>query len=260
MDFVQWSAPKNDEEIDRRVVVNPAQARLLLTAVAKKDPRLEAFFGCMYFAALRPAEMLHLRLDDCDLPESGWGSLHLTGSTQRAGQEWSDSGEVMEDRALKHRATSATRIVPAAPELVRLLRQHIDEYGAAADGRLFVRRYYQHGPVSKETYSRVWRQARAMVLTESQQRSPLAKVPYHLRHAAVSLWLNAGVPATQVAEWAGHSVNVLLKVYAKCIDGQDEAARSRIEAALRSKGWDEPRIRGQLSDGPAYTEKPDHDG
>jgi hypothetical protein len=59
-------------------------------------------------------------------------------------------------------------------------------------------------------------------------------VPYQLGHAAVSLWLNAGVPATQVAEWAGHSVHVLLKVYAKCIDGQDEAARRRIEAALRT--------------------------
>ena len=72
-----------------------------------------------------------------------------------------------------------------------------------------------------------------------------AKVPYQLRHAAVSLWLNAGVPATQVAEWAGHSVHVLLKVYAKCIDGQDEAARRRIEDALgieredpeRRPGW-----------------------
>lgn len=59
----------------------------------------------------------------------------------------------------------------------------------------------------------------------------VGKVPYQLRHA-VSLWLNAGVPATQVAEWAGHSVHVLLKVYAKCIDGQDEAARRRIAQAL----------------------------
>jgi hypothetical protein len=41
-----------------------------------------------------------------------------------------------------------------------------------------------------------------------------------------------GVPATQVAEWAGHSVHVLLKVYAKCIEGQDEAARRRIQEAL----------------------------
>jgi len=53
-----------------------------------------------------------------------------------------------------------------------------------------------------------------------------------VRHAAVSLWLNAGVPPTQVAEWAGHSVNVLLRVYAKCVYGQDEVARIRIEAAL----------------------------
>jgi hypothetical protein len=35
-----------------------------------------------------------------------------------------------------------------------------------------------------------------------------------------------------VAEWAGHSVNVLLRVYAKCVYGQDEVARQRIEAAL----------------------------
>ena len=44
--------------------------------------------------------------------------------------------------------------------------------------------------------------------------------------------MNAGVPPTQVAEWAGHSVNVLLRVYAKCVYGQDEVARQRIEAAL----------------------------
>jgi len=55
-------------------------------------------------------------------------------------------------------------------------------------------------------------------------------------NAAVSLWLNAGVPPTQVAEWAGHSVNVLLQVYAKCGYGQDEVARQRIEAALALTG------------------------
>ena len=48
----------------------------------------------------------------------------------------------------------------------------------------------------------------------------------------VFTWLNSGVPATQVAEWAGHPVEVLLKVYAKCIDGQDSAARQRIMEAL----------------------------
>jgi len=66
-----------------------------------------------------------------------------------------------------------------------------------------------------------------------QAASPLARRPYDLRHAAVSTWLNGGVPATQVAEWAGHSVNVMLRVYAKCIAGQDDALRRRVEQALR---------------------------
>ena len=42
----------------------------------------------------------------------------------------------------------------------------------------------------------------------------------------------AGVPPTQVAKWAGHSVDVLLRIYAKCIDGQDETAKRRITEAL----------------------------
>jgi hypothetical protein len=83
-----------------------------------------------------------------------------------------------------------------------------------------------------DTTHRVWEAARAAVLTDAEYASPLAKRPYDLCHAAVSLWLNAGVPPTQVAAWAGHSVNVLLRVYAKCVHGQDEVARQRIEAAL----------------------------
>jgi hypothetical protein len=35
-----------------------------------------------------------------------------------------------------------------------------------------------------------------------------------------------------VAEWAGHSVEVLLRVYAKCLDGQQEQAMRRIAVAL----------------------------
>jgi integrase len=169
---------------------------------------------------------------ECELPEHGWGWLRLRGSTQHVGQDWGDGDDAREDRELKHRAKTATRNVPAAPELVRILRHHIAEYGSAPDGRLFTAQWHRQGAVSIGTYTRVWRQARKLAFTAAQQRSPHAKVPYHLRHAAVSLWLNAGVPATQVAEWAGHSVHVLLKVYAKCIDGQDDVARQRIAAAL----------------------------
>jgi len=70
--------------------------------------------------------------------------------------------------------------------------------------------------------------------------------PYDLRHAAVSTWLNAGVPAAQVADWAGHSVDVLLRVYVKCIAGQQGEAKRRIEDAMRPLERDEPGSTGQL--------------
>jgi hypothetical protein len=44
--------------------------------------------------------------------------------------------------------------------------------------------------------------------------------------------LNGGIPATQVAEWAGHSVEIPLKIYAKCLDGGQEHLRARVQAAL----------------------------
>jgi hypothetical protein len=36
-----------------------------------------------------------------------------------------------------------------------------------------------------------------------------------------------------VAEWAGHSVDILLRIYAKCLDGQEGTALRRIEEALK---------------------------
>jgi hypothetical protein len=36
-----------------------------------------------------------------------------------------------------------------------------------------------------------------------------------------------------VAEWAGHSVDALLRVYAKCIAGQQDETKRRIEEATQ---------------------------
>jgi integrase len=87
--------------------------------------------------------------------------------------------------------------------------------------------------VGSSTYTQVWRAARKLAFVPEQAGSPLAGRPYDLRHAAVSLWLNAGVPAPTVARRAGHSVDVLLRVYANCIDGDEEIANQRISRALR---------------------------
>jgi hypothetical protein len=88
------------------------------------------------------------------------------------------------------------------------------------------------GILQDSGYNEVWTEARQKALTPAQQRSPLGRRPYGLRHAAVSLWLNSGVPATEVARRTGHGVAVLLKIYAHCIDGQADAANQRVTDAL----------------------------
>ena len=82
----------------------------------------------------------------------------------------------------------------------------------------------------------MWRKARALGFTPEAAATPLGATPYTLRHTCVSTWLYGGVPPTRVAEWAGHSVEVLLKVYAKCLDGQDTLARQRVLDALGYRG------------------------
>ncbi|MGB8963134.1 MAG: tyrosine-type recombinase/integrase [Pseudonocardiaceae bacterium] len=217
-------------------MVNPPQARLLLTAVSEdggpSGSSLVAFFGVMYYSALRPGEALNLRKCNLSLPVEGWGELVFEQSCPSVGTAWSDSGTRREVRQLKHRAKGETRTPPCPPELTRLLHEHLERHGTDAEGRLF--RGIRGGrPLEESTYHRVWRKAREAALNDEEFASPLARRPYDLRHAAVSTWLNAGVPATQVAEWAGHSVAVLLQIYAKCLAGQEELARTRIDATLR---------------------------
>jgi len=229
---ITWKAPEVAEEVDRRVVARPRQVRRLLAAVEQLRPELTAFFGCLYYASMRPSEAVFLRQADCvSLPDSGWGLLMLTGSAPRAGSGWTDSGKPHDERHLKHRARKTTRPVPIPPELVTLLRAHIKDHGAAPDGRLF--RGARGAMLSESSYGRIWRQARVRALSPAQAASTLVTRPYDLRHSGVTLSLNAGVPAPEVARRAGHGVAVLLRVYAGCIDGQDQLWNARIDDALR---------------------------
>ncbi|MEV4253256.1 tyrosine-type recombinase/integrase [Spirillospora sp. NPDC049652] len=246
--LVKWKAPKAAGTVDRRSVVNHSQARRLLAAVRARKPsgeRLAVFFAVLYYAGLRPEEAVNLRKDNVFLPPlewnaetesweapaDDWGHLHFCEASPEVGAEWTDDGNRRERRRLKGRADGEWRRVPTPPPLTKLLRQHIADHGTGPGGRVFWG--VRGGELATITYRRAWDAARAEVLTPDEYASPLARRVYDLRHACVSTWLNGGVPATQVAEWAGHSVEVLLRVYASCIQGQDEAARRRIEQALR---------------------------
>lgn len=247
---LQWTLPKTSHVIDRRRVPNPTQARNLLNAVRNQQrsgPRLVAFFGCLYYAALRPEEAVCLGKSNLSLPraewnhkaqawtfpqgEDGWGELQFESAAPHAGKDWTDSGNNRDARQLRQRARGESRIVPCCPELTILLLDHMRLFGTAPDGRLFAGER-NAAELPKLTIIRAWQRARTAVFTAEVAATMLAKTPYDLRHAAVSTWLNGGVPATTVADWAGHSLEVLLKIYAKCLDGTDAANRRRVQAAL----------------------------
>jgi integrase len=82
-------------------------------------------------------------------------------------------------------------------QLLVLRRTRPQEFGTAPDGRIF--QNARSGILQDSAYGAVWLEARKQALTPAQCRSPLGRRPYDLRHAAVSLWLNSGVPATEVA-------------------------------------------------------------
>ena len=235
---IKWRAPRASHAVDRRSVVNPQQASALLEGVRasrRSGPRLVGFFAVMYYSALRPEEAVELRASNIDLgDENGWGWLTIDRAAPDTGRSWTDSGRQRDGRHLKHRARGEVRRVPAPPQLTNILRDHLKKFGAGDDSRLFVGE--RGGQLATITYVRVWDRVRATVLTRAQYLSPLARRPYDLRHAAVSTWLNGGVAPTQVAEWAGHSVAVLLEVYAKCLDGQENVALKRLGDALGPTG------------------------
>lgn len=76
--------------------------------------------------------------------------------------------------------------------------------------------------------------ARLAVLSDSEAASPLAEVPYSLRHAGVSLWLESGVSPAEVARRADHSIAALFRFYAKAIHRSQDRSNRQIEQALEA--------------------------
>jgi len=140
--------------------------------------------------------------------KSGWGHLIFADSSPARGKAYTDDGQVHEHRGLKGRTKGRpsprgrrpVRKVPIPPELVELLRAHIETFGVAPDGRLF--RSMNGNPLQPSSWWQIWQKVRGASLTPQQPASPLMKRPCDLRHPGITWRLNSGVPATEVATWA----------------------------------------------------------
>jgi integrase len=240
-----WIAPESpDDAIDPRSVGTPSLIAAMLVACSyigfTQGPRFVGFYACMYYAMMRPSEVAALTKDGCYLPERGWGYLTFADASPAPGRAFTDDGQVHEHRGLKGRtkgrpnpggrARRPTRRVPVPPELVLLLREHIARFGTAPDGRLF--RSEKGNPIQPSTWWQVWQKVRALSLTPAQAATALMRRPYDLRHSGVTWRLNSNVPPTEVAAWAGHSVEVLMRVYARCMTGMEDVWITRMDQVL----------------------------
>jgi integrase len=202
----------------------------------RQGPRFVAFYGCMFYAMMRPSEVTSLSKEGCQLPDQGWGRLIFADASPAAGRDFTNDGRVHESKGLKGRARQssarrATRNVPIPPELVAMLRAHIESFGTSSDGRIF--RSENDNPIQPSTYWRVWDKTRTLALTPAQLATPLMRRPYDLRHSGITWRLNSGVPPTEIAAWAGHSVEMLLRVYARCVVGMEDVWIARMDSTLR---------------------------
>jgi integrase len=254
LSLVRWRAPAPAVAVSPAAVPSPAQVRAVLAQVARIRPELAAFFGCLYYAALRPEEAVALRRDDLVLPARGRGKIVLMTACPRTGTAWTSTGTPYEPRGLKHRPGGTVRVVPIPPVLVRMLGQHLDAFGTAPDGRLF--RGARGGMLSESVYGRAWHAARQAAIGPGLAATALARRPYNLRHAALSLWLNAAGAPAEVAARAGTSARVLHEVYLHCTDGLGDAVSQRIEDALDADASVTPSSRCEKGSG--YTHRRHH--
>ncbi|WP_406413999.1 hypothetical protein [Streptomyces sp. NBC_01614] len=147
----------------------------------------------------------------------------------RVGKQWTDTGEIHEERDLKGRAEGETRTAPGHPALARILRQHIEDEQLKPGDLLF--QGEAGGILAGSVIRRAWRSARKAVFAPHVFESPTGRRVYDNRHTRLTKWLNDGIPPAQVAEWAGNSVPVLLATYARCVGGQLPDLKKRLEAA-----------------------------
>lgn len=108
-------ARRQRKSVDVKALPAPATMAAILDKIVTHQPgskKYKVMSAAAYFAGLRPSEVVMLRLRALELPEVGWGVIHVT----EADIDWDEPGEPKE----------GSRDVPIPSVLVGMLRRWTD--------------------------------------------------------------------------------------------------------------------------------------
>ena len=198
--------------IDVRRLPDPVTMAQVIDAIPSHQPSsvmYQVMVAVMYYAGLRPSEVVMLRPSALALPAAGWGRIDV----READISFDEPGE----------PKTGERSVPIPEVLVAMLRGWI-EAKQIGDRELLFRTRTGRRP-THSNWARTWQRA----LRQSGHK-PLRV--YDIRHAAATTWLGAGVPLGEVARRMGHSVETLVSTYVGALTGDEQVAHQRIDDAL----------------------------
>lgn len=179
---------------------------------------------------MRPGEAVELRVRNLTITNGHPTAVTVRGTHAEVPDRFLLDGETRR-RPLKGRGHRASRTIPVFTGLRPVLARHVKAY---TDGR-DAARVFSNTAGSKINLSNfhrdIWDAARTATFPAD---SPLRQVRRHdLRHAAITAWLNAGVPLKTCQAWSGHAaVSVLLDTYLGATRGDDQLGQTRVDAAL----------------------------
>jgi len=205
-------AARTRRQVSIRQLPTPQTIAKVLDAMPSHQPASRTYqvmTAVAYYAGLRPSEVVMLRADALELPDDGWGRLHVT----EADVSFDEPGE----------PKPGPRSVPIPPQLVVMLREWVDASGHRGQDLLFRTRTGMRPRASN------WSRALHRALAACD--APPMRI-YDCRHPAATTWLRAGVPLGDVAKRMGHSVETLVSTYVGALQGDEALANTRIEAVL----------------------------
>lgn len=205
-------AAKVKRAVQVRTLPDPSTMAKVLETIVSHQPgsrKYKVMTAVVYYAGLRPSEVVMLRPSALRLPKTGWGRIDVN----EADVDFDEPGE----------PKTGPRSVPIPPVLVALLQSWVGDNDFAKADLLF--RTRTDGRPTPSNWSRALHRA------QTKCDVPTLRV-YDCRHAAATTWIRAGVPLGEVAKRLGHSVETLVSTYIGALEGDEKLGNERIDAAL----------------------------